>query len=174
MYDHEIRWSALIPLSLALGLVVLGVETTGVWGAFPVRPDWFWVLAFFAAMRALPVSSICVFAWCGFARDMLLGPRPGAASIAFILIGWIALYWKPLAATRGWFGQALAVGMSAFLVGVVKSCLDAGWMFAGMVDSIFFISLGIGMLSGVLFIPAAIFLSVGPFRPWRERTGLFL
>ncbi len=174
MYDHEIRWSALVPLALVVGLAALFAEIAGFWGKFPARPDWLWILAFYAAMRATPVPSITAFAWCGFVRDVTLGSSLGSGAIAFVLTGWIALYWKPLASTRGWPGQAVTVGAGGFLVGVIRHGLDAGWLFPNVMDAVFFVSLGDGLLTSLAFIPLAIVFSLSPIRPWRERTGLFL
>ncbi len=174
MYDHETRWFALAPVTLLLGCAVLTAETAGVWGRFPARPDWFWILAFFAALRTPPLSSIMTFAWCGLARDMLLGPRPGAASIAFVLVGWMALYWKPLASSRSWVGQAVGAGAGAFLVAVIKHGLDAGHLAWEVMEKIFFLSVGDGLLTSLAFLPMALVLSIPSFRPCRQRNGLFM
>lgn len=173
MYDHEIRWYALIPVSLLLGLAVLIVEMSGWLPRFPARPDLFWCLAFFAALRSLPIMSIMAFGWCGLARDLLLGPKAGAASFAFVLVGWLALYWKPLAAARGRAGQAVAAGAGAFLVAAVKHGLDSGWLAPRLWERIFFIAIGDALLTALAYVPFTLLLSIPSFRPWRERSGFF-
>ena len=173
MYDHEIRWSTLIPVSLVMGLLVLFAETSGLLPAIPVRPDWFWCLAFFAALRAPPVQSIFVFAWCGLARDLLLGPKMGSSALAFVLGGWIALYLKPVASLRGWIAQAATVAASAFLVAAAKHGLDAGRLAGGLWDRIFFLSAGDALATGVFYLPLVLVFCIPSFRPWRERFGYY-
>lgn len=173
MYDHEVRWFTLLPMSILLGLTIVVLETQGVWGKLPVRPDFFWCLAFFAALKAPPVSSIFAFAWCGLMRDCFLGPKAGSASMAFVLLGWMMLYWKPLAALRGWLAHAVAAGSSACLVAFIKHSLDAGWMTTRLWEKIFFLGLGDGILTIAAYIPVALILSLPSFRPWRENSGYF-
>lgn len=169
MFEHDIRWYALVPDSLLLGLALLFAETLGVWGGFPVRPDLFWCLAFYAALKSPPAPSIIAFAWCGFARDMLVGSRPGASSLAFILAGWLVLHWSPLAAIRGWGGQAVLAGAGAFVAGLLRHGLDAGRMAAVLWERTFFFALGDGVATVLAYVPMALLLSLPPFRPWRER-----
>lgn len=169
MYEHDIRWYALVPDSLLLGLALLLAETAGWWGAFPVRPDLFWCLAFYAALKSPPTPSIMAFAWCGFARDMLLGSRPGASCLAFVVAGWLVLHWKPLAAIRGWLGQAVLSGAGAFAAGLIRHGLDAGRLAGVLWERIFFSALGDGVLTILAYVPAALIFSLSPFRPWRER-----
>ncbi len=173
MYETDIRWYALIPVSLLLGLAVLAVETSGAWGGFPFRPDLFWCLAFAAALKSPPAPSIIAFAWCGFARDMLLGPRAGSASLAFVLVGWLALYWKPLAAIRGLAGQAVLAGAGAFLAAALKHGLDAGGLAYVLWERIFFLALGDGVLTAFAYVPAVLILTLPSFRPWAERRSYY-
>ncbi len=173
MYETDIRWFALIPVALLLGLADLAVETSGAWGGIPFRPDLFWCLAFAAALKSPPTPSIMAFAWCGFARDMLLGPRAGSASLAFVLVGWLALYWKPLSAIRGLAGQAALAGAGAFLVAGLKHALDAGSLAYVMWERIFFLALGDGFLTTLAYAPAALVLMLPSFRPWVERRSYY-
>lgn len=171
MYDHDIRWWALAPVGILIGLGQLFLEVSGVWFDFPARPDWLWCLAFFAALRTPPVSAICAFAACGFLRDVILGPKLGAGCIAFIVVGWIVLSWRILASDRGWPSAALMAGATAFLVAVLKHGLDYGGMTYKLMERVFFVSLGDAALTGVAFLPLALLLSSGSFRPWRARSG---
>ena len=173
MYEHEIRWYALLPVSIVLGLFAVLAEMAGVWGAFPGRPDWLWCLAMCAVLNAPPVPAIAAFAWCGLVRDFTLGSRPGSAMIAFILVGWTVLYWKPLAADRGWPGQALLAGAGAFVVALTRHGLDYGLLAYKLVDRLFFLSAADAVLTGIAYLPLAALLTLPQFRPWRERSGYY-
>lgn len=173
MYGHEIRWYALLPVSIAIGLFAVLADMAGVWGDFPARPEWLWCLALLAALDAPPVPSIAAFAWCGLVRDFTLGPRLGSATLAYLAVGWMALYWKPLAAVRGWPGQALLAGAGAFVAALAKLGLDYGLLTHKLVDRLFFLAAADAVLTGIVYLPLAALLTLPQFRPWRERSGYF-
>jgi rod shape-determining protein MreD len=171
MFDHEIRWYTLVALALLTGLAHLASETSGLWFAFPARPDWLWGLAFFAVLRTPPVSALAAFAACGVVRDALLGPRLGSAAIAYILVGWLVLSWRHLGGRHGILTSVLLAGVTAFLAALIRHSLDYGWLAHRLVDRIFFVSIGDGLLTGVGYLPLMLVLSAASFRPWRERSG---
>ena len=171
MFEHDIRWYALVPVTLILGFFVLFAETSDVWGAFPMRPDWFWCLAVYAALKSPPTSSIVAFAWCGLARDFILGPKPGSAMLAFVAVGWAVLYWKPIVADRGLPSQAFMAGVGAVVVSFVRHMLDSGRLAYKLWDWMLVAALGDGVLTCLVYVPAVLVLSLPSFRPWRERGG---
>lgn len=173
MYDHEVRWYVLAPITLILGFAVLSAETLDVWGGLPVRPDWFWCLAVVATMKTSPVSSLFVFAWCGLARDFLLGPKPGAAMLAFVLAGWFIQFWKPVAALRGLAGSVMLAGVGALAVSLLKHTLDYGALTYKLWDWMLVVAFGDALLTAVAVIPAALVLNMPSFRPWRESGGYY-
>ena len=173
MYDQDVRWYVLVPVTFILGFVAINVEIVDVWGTFPARPDWFWCLAVCATLKAPPVSSIFAFAWCGLARDFLLGSRPGSGALAFIAVGWLLHFWKPLAAVRGVPGRAVLAGMSAFIVALARHSLDYGALTYKLWDWLLVVSFGDALLTFVAFFPAAVVLGFPSFRPWREREGFY-
>lgn len=173
MFEHDIRWSALIPLSLALGLAVLCVEASGVWGGFPVRPEWFCCLAFYAGLRTSPFPSLCAFAWCGLVRDALLGNKMGSATIAFILVGWVAMHWKTLAAVRGVVFQIATLGFYVFGIALLRRFLDAGGLWTKVIPASAFAALGEAAMTAVFYLPCVVFLALPALRPWRMRSGYY-
>lgn len=174
MYEREIRWLALIPLAALTGILSLGLEMTGVWPDFLSRPDWFWILAFCATLHAYPVSSLFAIALCGVARDFLIGPKTGSAALAFVLVGWLVQFWKPTIRLHGAVGQAVAAGISAFFVAVVKHALDwYGMATALWLDNIM-LSAGDAALTVVAYIPVVVILSLPGIRPWREQKKIFI
>lgn len=170
MYEYNVRWWALIPVSILLGFGQLFSEVSGLWFGFPARPDWLWCLAFIAALRTPPVSAIFAFGLCGFMRDGILGPKLGSACLSYLIVGWVVLSWRILASDRGWFGAALMAGVTAFLTAVLKHSLDYGAMTYKLIDKVFFISLGDAALTGLVYLPLALILYLDSFCPWRERT----
>lgn len=172
MYEYDVRWWALIPVSILLGFTQLFSEVSGLWFSFPSRPEWLWCLAFTAALRTPPVSAICAFGVCGFVRDAVLGSTLGSASISYLLVGWVVLSWRILASDRGLLGEAVMVMVTAFLVAVLRHALDYGSLGYRLIDRVFFISLGDAALTGVVYLPLVLVLCLEAFRPWRER-GVF-
>lgn len=171
MFDHEIRWYVLVAMAVLIGMGQIALETGGVWFGFPARPDWLWALAFFAALRTTPMSALAAFAACGVVRDVLLGPRLGSAAIAYILVGWLVLSWRLLASQHGFLTSTLLAGVTAFLVALIRHALDYGSQTYTLIDRIFFVSVGDGLLTGVAYLPLILILSVNSFCPWRERSG---
>lgn len=170
MYEHEIRWSVLVPVAILVGFAALFAETCGVWFDFPARPDWLWCLAVFTVMKAPPVPSIGAFACCGLVRDLLLGPRPGAASIAFILTGWAVLYWKPVAALRGWRGHLSVACIGSCMAALLKHALDYGQLTYKLWYWVLTVSMGDALLTLTAYPLLAIVLTSPSFRPWREKS----
>lgn len=171
MHRHEIRWYALIPTAVLFCFMELAVETAGLWFRFPIRPNWLWCLVFFAVLQAPAIQAVLAFALCGALRDVLLGPRLGAGTLAFIIGGWFVLHWRLLATTRGVLSQAIIAGATALLVSLLKHGLDYGPLAYKLVYRIIFMSFGDALLTLAAYIPVAAFLSWEPFRPWRERSG---
>ncbi len=172
MYDNEIHWRTLVPVALLLCCVQLIAETGGLWGAFPARPEPLWCLAFYAAMRGAPVSSMAAFFLCGVLRDLAVGPRLGAGALAFTAMGWIALHWRFLATERGWIGQALLAGWAGVFVAILRNALDYGPLAYTLLYRVFFLGIGNGALTGIAYLPLAALFSLAPFRPWRERSAI--
>lgn len=171
MREHEIRWWVLIAVGMLIGFGQLFLEISGSWFSFPARPDWFWCLAFCAALRTSPVSAIAVFGLCGVMRDLLLGPRLGAGAIAFVAVGWLALSWRVLAVDRGWMWAALLAGVTAFLEALLRHSLEYGMLAHKLVERVFFVSLGDAALTALGYLPLTLVLAFHSFRPWRERSG---
>lgn len=171
MFDHEIRWATLIAMAVLVAMGQLLAETSGLWFAFPARPDWLWVLGFYAALRTASGSALVAFATCGLVRDLILGPTLGSAAIAYILVGWLVLSWRLLAAGHNIVTTVLLAGATAFLESLVRHSLDYGPLAFRLVDKVFFASVGDGVLTGIAYLPLMLVLSLGPFRPWEERSG---
>lgn len=172
MYEHGIRWYALVPVAMLVCLAVLLVETAGLWPrAFPARPDWLWALVFFTTLKTKPVPSIAAFALCGLFRDVMLGPRLGAGVFAYVTVGWMMLHWRMLATPRGWFSQLFAAGASAFLVALLRHALDYGPQAYKLMYRILFVSFADGVLTALVYVPMAGVLCLEAFRPWRRRDG---
>ncbi len=171
MFEHEIRWHTLFGLAVLAALLQVGLETGGLWFGFPARPDWLWILALSATLRTAPTTAMIAFASCGIVRDLFLGPRMGAAAIAYILIGWLALSWRTLAVERSLVTAPLLAGTTAFLAALIRHSLEYGTLAYTLADRVFFVSVGDGLLTGVLYLPFALILSLHAFRPWQERSG---
>lgn len=171
MFEHEIRWYVLLPVSFLLGMAALSAEIAGVWFRPDMRPDLFWCMAFFITLRTTPLEALAAFAWCGFARDALLGPKLGSAAIAYILVGWSVLYLRYAIVSRGWFGQMFAAGATAFVAALLRHVLDAGRLAASLWDTIFFLAIGDAVLSLIAYAPLCALLALAPFRPWRRRSS---
>lgn len=171
MFDHEVRWYTLFGLAVLAALAQAGLETGGLWFGFPARPDWLWILALCATLRTSPTSALIAFASCGIVRDLFLGPRLGAAAIAYILVGWLTLSWRTLASERALLTAPLLAGTTAFLAALIRHALAYGPFAHKLADRVFFVSVGDGLLTGVAYLPLALILSLGAFRPWRERSG---
>lgn len=168
MYDNDIRWYVLVPVAIIIAFGQLVAETSGLYFSFPARPSWLWCLAFFATLRTPPTPAIIAIALCGFIRDLSLGPKPGSASLAFIVVGWLALSWRLLASERSFAYQTLFVGVTAFLVSLLKHSLDYGFLTHKLIDRVFFVSVGDALLTLVAYPLLALALSFKSFRPWRE------
>lgn len=174
MFDHEIRWPVLVPVSILLGMAMLAAEIAGLWFRIDMRPDLFWGMAFFITLRTAPMEALAAFAWCGLTRDILLGPRLGSATIAFVLVGWSVLYLRYAIVSRGWFGQLFAVGATGFCVALLRHGLDAGRLAGARWDAIFILAAGDAVLGMAAYAPVCAILALAPFRPWRRRgTSLF-
>lgn len=168
----EIRWHTLAALAVIVPLLAVGAEIGGVWFGFPARPDWLWILAFSAALRATPARALLAFASCGFLRDVFLGPRLGAGVIAYVLIGWALLSWRTFATERSLLTAPLLAGATAFLAALLRHSLDFGFAAYTLADRVFFVSAGDGLLTGLLYLPFVLILHFPPLCPWQERSGL--
>lgn len=173
MYDQEIRWRVLVPVSILLGFGMLAAEIFGLCPNFPARPDLFFCLAFLAGRRAPPVPTIVAFAWCGVVRDLLLGPKLGAATLAYVIAGWLVLYWKPLMILRVLPVQAAVVASTSLLAALLKHGFDAGRLVWGIFGRILFVSAADTVLTMLFFVPVVLVLSIPSFRPWRERGAYY-
>ncbi len=172
MHDNEIRWYALIPVGILLCFGCLFLETAGVWGAFPARPEWLWCLAFCATLRAPPVQSTAAFFLCGLLRDLLIGPRLGAGAAAFTAMGWVALHWRFIAVGHGWIGQAALAGWAGMFVAMIRHALECGPLAYALLSRVFFLGIADGALTGLAYLPLAALLCLPSFRPWRQRSGV--
>ncbi len=170
MYDNAIRWHTLVPVAALVCFAALLLETGGAWGNFPARPEFLWCLAFYAMMRARPVPAMAAFFLCGVLRDLLLGPRLGAGALSFTAMGWIALHWRFLAASRGWIGQAILAGWAGIFVAILRNALDYGGLAHTLLYRVFFLGVGDGALTCLAYLPLAALFSLAPFRPWREEA----
>ncbi|MCD8139826.1 MAG: rod shape-determining protein MreD [Planctomycetaceae bacterium] len=171
MYDHEVRWYALVPVAMLVAFAHIFAEAGGWYPQADVRPDWFWCLAFIAALRTPPTQAIVAFFTCGLIRDILVGPRLGAAAIAFLLIGYLTLSWRILASQRNYASQCLLAAVTAFLVAMLKHSLDYGGLTYKLIDRVFLLSLGDAVLTLAAYVPMSLILSLDSFRPWKERSG---
>ncbi|MDR1745401.1 MAG: hypothetical protein LBS30_06585 [Planctomycetota bacterium] len=171
MFDQEIRWPTLFALAVLVSLMQIGLETGGVWFGFPARPDWVWCVAFYAVLRAAPVSALIAFASCGIVRDLFLGPRLGSAAIAYIVVGWLALSWRSFASERVFLTTTLLAGTTAFLAALLRHALDYGPLAYTLIDRVFFVAVGDGLLTGAAYPFLAVLLSLRAFRPCQERLG---
>lgn len=171
MHPHEIRWYVLIPVAILFCLAHLAAETAGLWFRFPSRPDWLWCLVFFAALQVPATQAVFAFAACGLVRDFLLGPRLGAATLAFIIAGWFVLHWRILATTKGVISQAAVAGAIGLMAALLKHGLDYGPLAYKLMYRLIFVSIGDAVLTTLAYIPVAALLSWKSFRPWRERGG---
>lgn len=171
MFEHDVRWYALIPTAMLMALAHLTAEMGGLWFSFPARPEWLWALAFYATLRTPPVQALAAFFLCGLLRDCILGPRLGAGAMAYLVVGWVTLNWRFLATSRGWPMQALVAAWSAFFVAMLKHALDYGPLAYKLLYRVFFVSFGDGVLTGFAYLPLLLVLSLDSFRPWRQRGG---
>lgn len=173
MYEHEIRWWTLVPTAILAGFLVLFAETGGLWFRFPARPDWFWCIAVLAALKAPPAPAVAVFGCMGLLRDLILGPRPGSAMLAFVLVGWPLIRWLPFAAVRGLAARMFMTAAAAFPVALVKHALDYGSATHKLWYWLAAVSLGDAVLTLLAYPLVVLLLSPEPFRPWRERNAFF-
>lgn len=172
MYDREVRWGALVPVAILVGFGALFAEIAGLWPAsMPGRPELLWCLAFYSTLRVRPTPSLVAFAFCGLARDLILGQRLGAATMVFVVMGWLSVYWRVLATTRGWLSQALVAGMSGFVAALARHTLDYGPLAYKLLYRIVFVSVADGLLTALAYLPMLAALGMESFRPWRERDG---
>lgn len=170
MYEHEIRWFVLVPVAVLTGIFALFAEVSGIWFAFPARPDWLWCVAVFACLKAPPVQTIFAFACCGLVRDVFLGPRPGAALLAYIITGWLLLHWKTLASARGWTGQLALAFLGGLIAAVLKHTLDYGYLASKLWYWILAVSAADALVTMAAYPLVAILLTAPSFRPWREKS----
>lgn len=171
MYRQVIRWPTLICVAVLFGMAHLASETGALWFGFPARPDWIYLVAFVCTLRASPVAAVTAFACCGLVRDLVLGPKLGAAVIAYILVGWSTTAWRTLAANQGVLATTLSAGITAFVASLIKHSLDYGMQTHKLIDRIFFIAVGDGLLSGVAYLPLVFLLGIEALKPWQERDG---
>ncbi|MCC8189255.1 MAG: hypothetical protein LIP77_01290 [Planctomycetes bacterium] len=168
MFDHEVRWYALVPVSILLGFAVIFLETARVWGALPIRPDLFWCLACLTVFRSPPLPSLFVFAWCGFCRGILLGTRPGADTLAYIVTGWLYLHWKPFSLGRGWAGQAIMAATAAAATSLLRQALAYGFLAHTLWERVLVVAVGDGLLTCPAYLLMAGVLALPSFRTWRD------
>ncbi|MDR1535942.1 MAG: rod shape-determining protein MreD [Planctomycetota bacterium] len=167
MNQRQISWPVLFQTAVILGLIELAGEIMGLWGRFLFRPDWFWCLAVFSALKMTPVSAMIAFALCGLIRDLSIGPRLGAAMFAYIVVGWIALAWNRAVMFQGWIQQIPLAGLGAFLAAGLRLALESGD--PATAESLI-LALGQGGLTLVVYVPAGLFFSLSPLCPGREQS----
>lgn len=171
MYQHYVRWYALVPVAILIAFAHIFAETANLYLAFPARPEWLWCLALAAAMKTPPTPAMLAFAACGLIRDLFIGPKLGSALIAYIAVGWLTLSWRLLAHERNYAYQCLLAGVTCFLVALLKHSLDYGSLTYMLIERVFFTSLGDAVLTFAAYAPLGILLSLDSFRPWKERSG---
>ncbi len=171
MYEHEVRWYALVPVAILVGFAHFFAEAGDWYPQMNIRPDWFWCLAFIAALRTPPTQAVVAFFSCGLIRDLLVGPRLGSAAIAFLIVGYLSLSWRILAYQRNFAYQCLLAAVTAFLVAMLKHSLDYGPLTYKLIDRVFLLSLGDAVLTLIAYVPMSLILSLDSFRPWKERSG---
>lgn len=169
MDDHDINWIALIPLSFIVGLAVLVLEINGLWPGRVIRPDLVWCLAFFATRRATPANALAASAWCGLARDLTLGPRLGAATLAYLLVAIAFLYLRELVAGGGFFDHAALFGALVVAVSLLKSAFDFGVVFFTAWADCIVIALGCGLATLIAYPVMHALLAVPWLCPTRAR-----
>lgn len=171
MYEHDVRWYALIPVAMIIALVQLFAEMSELYFAFPARPDWLWCLALAAALRTPPAPAILAFAVCGLVRDVFLGPKLGSAIMAYVAVGWLSHAWRFLAQRHNYAYQCLFAGVACFPMSLIKHSLDYGSLTYKLMDRVFVASLGDAVLTFAAFALMSLFLSFDSFRPWKEKSG---
>ena len=169
MNDHDVNWIALVPLAFLVAVLALVLEMAGVWPGKAVRPDLAWCLAFFAARRAFPVVALPTAFVCGLARDLVLGPKLGAATLAYLLVAWTYLYLRETTAGGGFVEHAVLVGGLAFCVNALKTFLDLGGGIAQAWSDYFIVALGDGVATLAAYPVMFLLLSIPFLDPTRER-----
>lgn len=169
MNDHDINWIALLPLAPLLGLASLSAEVLGWWPGGAVRPDLIWCLAFFAVRRTLPATAMLAAFCCGLARDALLGPKLGAATLAYLLAAFAYLHLREMIAGEGFAEHAALAGGLAFLVNLLKAFFDLGLGFSVFWPDCFIVALGDGAATLAAYPFMHLALSLPFLQPIRER-----
>ena len=169
MDDRDISWIALVPLAILAGLAVLLAETGGLWPGRVVRPDLVWCLAFFAARRAAPTDALAASAWCGLARDMVLGPKLGSAILAYLLVAITHLHLRERIAGGGFIDYAALIGALAVAVNLARSAFDSGPGFLDAWADGAIAAAGCGLATLAAYPAMYALLSVSWFNPTRER-----
>ena len=169
MDDRDINWISLVPLAILMGLAVLLAEIGGLWPGRAVRPDLVWCLAFFAARRAAPANALAASAWCGLARDLVLGPKLGSAALAYLLAAIAYLHLRERIAGGGFLDYAALVGALAVSACLARSALDSGpGFFDAWADSVI-AAAGCGLATLAAYPVMYAVLSVARLNPTRER-----
>ncbi len=169
MYDEEINWLALLPLPLLLGLLFLLAEIGGVWPGRSIRPDIIWCLAYFAGRRAIPVLALTAAAYCGLAHDLLLGPKLGAATLAYILVAWLFMYWREEVAGGGFLEHTVLLGVLAIIVNLLRTILEVGDGFLEMWSEYLIVAVVSGIVTAVVYPLFYVLFSLPGFDPTRRR-----
>lgn len=169
MNDHEINWISLLPLALLLSLASLLAEILGWWPGRVVRPDLTWCLAFFAMRRAFPAAAMLVAFCCGLARDLVLGPKLGAAALAYLLVVFAYLHLRERVAGGGFAEHAALAGGLAFLANLLKVFFDLGLEMPLSWADYFIVALGDGLATLAAYPVMYLLLSLPFLDPTRER-----
>jgi rod shape-determining protein MreD len=167
--DHDIHWIALLPLAALLGLASLLAEVLAWWPGRAVRPDLIWCLAFFAMRRTPPATAMLAAFCCGLARDALLGPKLGAAALAYLLVVFAYLHLRETIAGEGFAEHAVLAGGLAFLVNLLKVFFDLGLGLPASWPDYFIVALGDGAATLAAYPPMYLALSLPFLEPTRER-----
>ena len=166
MDDHDIRWVALLPLPFVIGLAMLLFEVNGLWPGGVIRPDLVWCLVFFATRRSAAVNVLLASAWCGLARDLTLGPKLGAAALAYFLLAIAFLHLREWAAGGGFIDHAALFAALVVGVNLVKAALDGGAAFFADWSDNLIIAFGNSLATLVAYPLMYVLLAI----PWIEPT----
>ncbi len=126
MKDREVVWISLIPLALLAGFFMLLLEMADVWPLRDIRPDFVWCVGFYAVRRSTPVSTLFAMAYSGLAYDVILGPKLGAATLAYLLTACIFLVLKDQVAGGGFVEHTVLIGLLAIITVFMRLLLTLG------------------------------------------------
>jgi hypothetical protein len=172
MKDREVVWISLIPLALLAGLFMLLLEMAGVWPLKDIRPDFVWCIGFYAVRRSTPVSTLAGLAYSGLAYDLILGPKLGAATLAYLLTACIFLVLKDQVAGGGAVEHTVLLGLLAIIAVFLRLLLTLGGDFFTIWSYNIIVVLVSGLLTLVVYPLLYVLLSIPWLNPTREKKWI--